>query len=119
MWDVTGRFLGTKLSPAFGTGMSLVAGRGLFQEDEEAYFGATEAAKQLLMPLTVKDIYEAMLEQGIPSGTAMSMLAIFGVGVQTYKPKEPKERKPSTSGGSGFGKGFDTGFGGSSFGRGL
>jgi len=99
MWGVTGRFLGTKLSPAFGVGLSRISGQSLFQENEDDYFGNRQALEQLFMPLTVRDIYDAMLEQGYTAGTAMGMLAILGVGVQTYKPKEPKVRERKGRGG--------------------
>ena len=97
MSGVMGRFLRSKLSPAFGVGVSLLEGKGYFEEEDRP-FGAKEAVQQLFTPLTVKDIYNTMLEQGVPRGSALALLALFGVSVQTYKPKEPKEKKPSSSG---------------------
>jgi len=42
----------------------------------------------LVGPLAPNDIYEVMQDQGIPKGTAFSLLAILGVGLQTYDPEK-------------------------------
>jgi hypothetical protein len=44
------------------------------------------------MPLSGRDIYEAIKEQGVPAGTALSLLAFFGSGLQTYEQKQPKPK---------------------------
>ena len=42
-------------------------------------------AKALLIPISVNDVSESIMgEGGLTQGTAMSLLAIFGMGVQTY-----------------------------------
>lgn len=33
----------------------------------------------------IRDIYEAMQEHGIVGGTALGILSMFGMGVQTYE----------------------------------
>jgi hypothetical protein len=35
-------------------------------------------------PLAMSDVYKAMLEQGVERGTALSLLGIFGMGLQTF-----------------------------------
>jgi len=49
---------------------------------------AESAVTNLLTPLVVKDIFEAMKEQGMPATVALSMLAILGFGMQTFDPKK-------------------------------
>jgi hypothetical protein len=42
------------------------------------------AYARLLIPLSFGDIREAMKEQGVPAGTAMSLISLFGVSMSTY-----------------------------------
>lgn len=86
-WDVLSRFLRTKLSPAFGTGVDLVTGKNVVGEEVTP---ATAAGK-LVTPLSVRDIYDVMKEQDIPEGTIMALLSIFGMGVQTYNELERRK----------------------------
>lgn len=39
-------------------------------------------------PIAFRDIYEALREQGVPEGTAMGLLSILGMGLQTYEPRK-------------------------------
>lgn len=39
----------------------------------------------LAFPMTYGDIYDALKAQGVPKGTALSILALFGEGVNTYQ----------------------------------
>lgn len=79
-----GRFLRTKLSPAIGTGLDLAAGRNVVGEKVTP----ASAAVNLVTPLTFRDIYDLMQEQGVPRGTALTILSLFGMGVQTYDTKK-------------------------------
>jgi hypothetical protein len=47
---------------------------------------------QILQPLAMRDIYDVMVEHGIPAGTAIAILSIFGMGVQNYQ-VQPKKTK--------------------------
>lgn len=40
---------------------------------------------RMVTPLAYRDIYEAMQEHGIVGGTALGILSMFGMGVQTYE----------------------------------
>jgi len=51
------------------------------------------AVKNLLVPLSIRDIQEAIEDQGIPKGTAMALLSLFGMGLQSYSPKIKQSRK--------------------------
>jgi hypothetical protein len=42
------------------------------------------------IPLSFRDIYEAMQDQGVPKGAALGLISLFGVGLQTYQPRRHK-----------------------------
>jgi hypothetical protein len=77
---VLGSFLRYKLSPMFGTTLNLLTGKDPIGEP----FGPEDLPRSLLVPLSFREIFETMQEQGMARGTAISTLAIFGAGVQTY-----------------------------------
>jgi hypothetical protein len=60
---------------------------------------AVGSAAEMFFPLSVRDVAETMEAQGLPATAAMSLLAILGVGMNTYGPKTeyatatPKERE--------------------------
>lgn len=85
-YKVATRFLRTKLSPMFGTAVDLMTGKNVVGEKVTA----TSAALNLSIPITYRDIYDVMIEKGVPTGSALSLLAIFGAGLQTYEPKKKK-----------------------------
>lgn len=78
--DVIARFLRTKLSPPLGTSMDVLSGKDVVGQDVTPQ----SVASRLLIPLSYQDIYDAMIAQGIPEGTAMGLLSLFGMSVQTY-----------------------------------
>lgn len=78
--QVIGRFLRTKMAPVPGSAVDLLSGKNVAGEPVTPQSELME----LTVPLTYRDIYKAMIEQGVPVGTALSLLAIFGAGVQTY-----------------------------------
>lgn len=77
---VIGSFLRYKLSPLFGTTLNLLTGKDPVGQP----FGLEDLPKSLLVPLAMREILETMQEQGVPTGPALSILAIFGMGIQTY-----------------------------------
>lgn len=81
--EIFGRFLRTKLSPMFGTAVNIASGENVV--GEEVTPGTV--ARDLTVPLSMRDIYDTMIEQGIPAGTALALLSMFGMGVQTYEMK--------------------------------
>ena len=58
-----------------GSAVSVASGSNVIGEPTSL----GEEAKRLVVPLTFSDIYEIMVDQGIPAGTAISMLSIFGM----------------------------------------
>jgi hypothetical protein len=82
--DVIARFLRTKLAPAPGMVLDVATGENVVGEPTTARSMITGA----MVPLSMGDIYDTMVEQGVPAGTVLSILSIFGEGIQTYQPKE-------------------------------
>ena len=80
LWDVITRFGRTKLSPMFGMPTDLLIGENVVGEKVTIKSAAADA----FVPLSMKEIYETMQEQGVPKGAAMGVLGIFGAGIQTY-----------------------------------
>lgn len=79
-WDTISRFLRTKLAPIPGAVINLQSGKDVVGNKVEV----KDIPTQLLTPLALKDIYNVMIEQGIPKGTILSLLSIFGMGMQNY-----------------------------------
>lgn len=90
--DVIARFLRTKLSPAIGGAVDLLAGKNVVGQPVTA----ASTAKQMVIPLSFGDIAAAMKEQGVERGTALAILALFGMGVNNYAPKQPKSERKLT-----------------------
>lgn len=86
--DVSGRFLRTKLSPVFGTAVDLSSGTDVMGQPVTP----ESAAQRMLVPLSFGDVYNALQDQGIPKGAAISLLALFGMSVQTYQDKSPAHK---------------------------
>jgi hypothetical protein len=83
--DTITRFVRSKLSPAVGTAVDLATGKNAV--GQEVTPGS--AAQNLVTPLGIGDVYAAMKELGVAKGTAVGLLALFGMGAQTYKQREP------------------------------
>jgi len=84
--DVIARFLRTKLAPAPAMFADVVAGRNVVGEPTTGW----SVAKGVAIPLSMSDIYGTMVEQGVPAGMALSILGLFGEGVQTYQAREKR-----------------------------
>lgn len=81
--DVLARFARTKLAPVPGTVVDVVSGKDVVGNPVTP----ASVAQRLFVPLSLGDIYETMREQGVPKGTAISVLSIFGESVQNYEPR--------------------------------
>lgn len=75
-----GRFLRSKLSPIAATMVNVASG--------ETAGGDKVTPKQLTtdltVPLSFRDVKDAIEEQGVPKGVALWLVSLFGVGMQTY-----------------------------------
>lgn len=89
--DVATNFGRSKLHPIPGAIVNLFNGTDL---------GGNQAtienqSANFVQPLTYVDIYQALQEQNVEEGTALSLLAFLGEGLQTYdaNKKRPKPKK--------------------------
>jgi hypothetical protein len=90
-----GRFFRTKLAPVPGAvATSLNDWENVVGEEETP----ASIAASLFLPLSMREVYDTMRNRGIPQGTALSVLGIMGMSLNTYGPKTeymagtPKER---------------------------
>jgi len=88
-WNVFSRFLRSKLSPAFSTAFNVAGLQNVIGEPVTP----KSVARDLTVPLYLRDIYEAIEDLGVPKGTAMGLVALFGMGLQSYGNKKKKRRK--------------------------
>lgn len=79
-FGVGARFLRTKLAPIPSAVINLRTGEDVTGKETTI----DSAARDLMVPLALQDILKAMEEQGVPRGTALAILSIFGMGLQTY-----------------------------------
>ena len=49
-----------------------------------------DTATSLVTPMSVGDVADIMQEEGIPRGSAITLLGLLGMGVQYREPREPK-----------------------------
>jgi hypothetical protein len=82
--DVILRFLRSKLAPVPGAVVNVLTGEDAVGQP----LSASGQAGQLVMPISVRDVYDAMTHEGLPRGSALAMLAILGMGTQFYEPKK-------------------------------
>lgn len=88
--EVLGRFLRTKLAPAPGAAVNVISGKSVTGQQVTP----RSVAADLVTPMSIGDIYRAMEEQGVPKGSALATLSLFGAGVQTYDEKKKAAKKP-------------------------
>lgn len=84
--SVIWRFLRTKLAPVPGAVVNTLSGSNMIGEPATP----GETALSLVTPMSVGNIKDVMEEQGVPRGTALTLLGLLGMGVQYRKPKEAK-----------------------------
>ncbi len=78
--DIVARFLRTKLSPAIGTGINIVSGENVIGETTTA----KTIARDLVIPISMRDIAVLIREHGVPMGTVLNLLEIFGTSTQHF-----------------------------------
>ena len=83
-WDVITNFLRTKLTPVLGSAVNLRQGRNVIGEEVTL----SDMPQELLTPLVFEDVYDSMVEDGVPNGLALAILAEFGIGIQIYDPNK-------------------------------
>jgi len=83
--DVLASFARSKLSPMFSTAIDTATGTDVIGQPvtfTSEIFGYA--------PLALQDVYEAIVSQGLPAGTALGLTAIMGGGLQTYESRAKK-----------------------------
>lgn len=90
-YDLLARFARTKFSPAIGSGVNVATGKNVV--GDPATLGSE--IKSLLTPLALRDVLDVMQQHGVPRGTALTILSLFGFGLQTYAPPPEKTEKSS------------------------
>jgi hypothetical protein len=78
---LVGKFLRTKLAPVPGAALDLATGKNV--AGQEVTPG--QVGLGLVTPLSMGEIGEAIEDQGVAKGTSLSLLNIFGMGLQVYK----------------------------------
>lgn len=86
--EVVARFLRTKLSPWLGTSIDVKMRRDVVGNPVSIY----DVPQKLVVPLSFGDIATAMDEQGVAFGSTLSLLALLGMGMNTYGPGVDKPR---------------------------
>ena len=84
-------FVRSKMSPFAGTITNALAGRdysGKVDTDPRTIKGLWNLIQPLLGPMQAQDIYDSMIEEGVPTGTALAMISLFGISLQTHSDNE-------------------------------
>lgn len=84
--DVALRFGRSKLHPIPGSVLNLMQGRDLVGQPATI----KSEAINFVSPMTYPDIYDALRAQDVDDGTAITLLALLGAGINTYQEKEAK-----------------------------
>jgi len=87
--DVAAKFARSKLHPVPGAIVNLFDGTDLAGNKADL----TNQALNMSAPVTYIDIYQALEEQDLPEGVALSLLALLGEGLQTYDAKKSSKEK--------------------------
>lgn len=80
---IAGRFIRSKLAPVPSSAVNLVEGENIVGEKSTV----GREAVRMVTPLSFGEIADIMEEQGIPRGTAIGILNLFGMGAQHYESK--------------------------------
>jgi hypothetical protein len=90
MGDILGRFLRTKLAPIPGAVWNSVTGKNVVGQETDAL----QEAKNLVTPMSMRNIVDVMQENGVPKGTAITLAELLGMSVQYRDPDTfTKEKK--------------------------
>jgi hypothetical protein len=80
-FELVANFLRSKLSPMAGTAVNFAVGKDLSGQPVTAQ----GAVAQLVTPLSIRDIYQAVQSEGVPAGSALGLVSLLGAGMQTFK----------------------------------
>lgn len=91
--SVAGDFLRGKAAPVPGSIMNLLSGTDIAGKPANL---KTEAVR-LTVPMSWPDVYQAAKEEGIPQGSAVFLMSLFGLGTQ-YRSKADRPQKKAAGG---------------------
>ena len=80
-WSITGRFLRGKLGPIPGATVTTLNDFTDVVGQKHSPAGLTAG---LFIPLSVREVRDSIVARGYSKGTAISMMALFGMGVGSY-----------------------------------
>ena len=89
LYDVNARFFRSKISPLFGLYHDYRTGTDMTGRP----FRLIDVPSRILVPMAWRDIYEVMKEEGVPAGSALSILTLMGVRLQTYSYTQERQDK--------------------------
>lgn len=78
--ETLARFTRSKFSPLIGAGVDLASGKNVMGQPVTP----AQVAANMVIPMSLRDVYDTMVEQGVPKGTAITLVNMFGFGAQTY-----------------------------------
>lgn len=78
--DVIKSFLRSKLSPTISIPLNIAEGENVVGDP----VSILSTLRDMVVPLSVQDITKAIQDQGIAKGMALSLLLMFGMGIQIY-----------------------------------
>jgi hypothetical protein len=76
-------FLRKKFAPIPGTAVDLLVGENVVREKVTPL----SAARNLMIPISMREVIGTMQSRGVPDGTIVSMLSLLGAGGGTYGPR--------------------------------
>lgn len=82
--QVWSKFLRYKLSPAVSVPSNLLLG----EDPLDRQVSAGDVATSTVTPITYSDIYDAFQEHDVAPATAMTLLAMLGMGIQVHRDKD-------------------------------
>ena len=83
-YDVIATFLRTKLAPVLGAAVNIATGKNVVGQKTTPL----TVAADLTIPLSFKDIYDVMKDQGVPRGSILELLSLFGMGLQSFDERQ-------------------------------
>lgn len=89
--DILWRFMRMKFSPMIAVPIDYWSGENVIGQKVTA----KSALAGMVIPMSVRDIYEAMRSEGVPKGAALGTLSMLGVSVQTIIPRKRTRRRRS------------------------
>ena len=84
VFDIMATFARTKFSPVVGTAINVSGLQNVIGEETTL----ATVGRDLAMPMSLRDIYDALREEGVTPRAAIGLATIFGMGLQTYNEGE-------------------------------